>query len=130
MKRAHRLRTPIVWATLQRDDGVTISASHITFGDLLDDRSDPEALLHHLHDVFAFERVRSVIEIENAEISKSAVDARMIIEIDGEKCLRFASALRSSCHDRLDVSLTVLCVVATRCRPIAVSAGFLESVTT
>jgi hypothetical protein len=60
---------------------VAIAAPYIALRDLLEENSDAESLVDHPHDVLAFAGVRTMIEIQDAQVGDAAIDARVEAKI-------------------------------------------------
>ncbi|WXH16857.1 hypothetical protein LTA6_002306 [Microbacterium sp. LTA6] len=91
---------------------MAIAAADITFRDLLCDARDAESVAYELHDAVSLVGAWSVVEIQNSEVGRSAINAWVIDQVLGDVGETHRLLCNGSRADHCDVMLAIALVVA------------------
>ena len=85
-------------------------------------------MLHQPHHVGIFAHPDAVIEVQDADVSLAAIDARVCEQVVGNRIDRNASLCCLALHDGAHVGFSVARVVFTSLCPIAVATDVLQPI--
>ncbi|UWF77083.1 MULTISPECIES: hypothetical protein [Microbacterium] len=107
---------------------MAVATPDIALGDLGGEDRDAEAVANQLHDAVTLRRTWAVVEVEHTNIGNSAIHARVLAQVLGDKGdAPFPLGNRASPDDR-DVMLAIASVVRTRRLAVAFATDLLQPV--
>ncbi|WP_022900780.1 hypothetical protein [Humibacter albus] len=93
---------------------MAVSATHITLRDLSQDDGLSETQCHESHHGVALLNAWTMIEVEDAKIRGSAIDARMFTQVCCEHCMELADLFPFAGADHFDMFRLIHRVVVSR----------------